>query len=50
MTFELSRVIRPEVRALAAYAAPRLDSERVKLDANESPFALGEAIRGALAA
>jgi histidinol-phosphate aminotransferase len=51
MTFDLSRVIRPEVLALRAYqveaalgAAPR-----VKLDANESPFALGDAMREELA-
>lgn len=50
MTFDLARVIRPEVRALTAYSAPPPSPERrVKLDANESPFALGEAIRGALA-
>lgn len=50
MSFDLARVIRPEVRALTAYAAPPATTQRrVKLDANESPFALGEAIRGALA-
>lgn len=51
MSFDPTAVIRPEVRALTAYhagpeAAP---GRRVKLDANESPFALGEAIRGAIA-
>jgi histidinol-phosphate aminotransferase len=51
MSFDLRRVVRPEVRALAGYAAPAAAPERrVKLDANESPFALGEAVRGALAA
>jgi histidinol-phosphate aminotransferase len=51
VSFDLARVIRPEVRALQAYEAPVLSAgPRVKLDANESPFALGEAVRGALAA
>ena len=52
MSFDLTAVIRPEVRAQVPYhtgselpAAPR-----VKLDANESPFSLGEALRGELAA
>jgi histidinol-phosphate aminotransferase len=50
MTFDLTRVIRPEVRALTAYSAPPPGPQRrVKLDANESPFALGEAIRDGLA-
>jgi len=51
MTFDPRSLIRPEVRALQAYQAG-LDSapgRRVKLDANESPFALGEGIRGAIA-
>jgi histidinol-phosphate aminotransferase len=52
MTFDLAAVIRPEVRAIDPYhtgpeAAP---GRRLKLDANESPFALGEVLRGALAA
>ena len=51
MSFDLRNVIRPDVQALRAYhagpgAAP---GRRVKLDANESPFALGEAIQGAVA-
>jgi histidinol-phosphate aminotransferase len=51
VSFDLSRVIRPEVRGLAAYEAPPAPAgPLVKLDANESPFALGDAIRGALAA
>jgi histidinol-phosphate aminotransferase len=51
MTFDLNAVLRPEVLAQRPYAvgpAPEPD-RRVKLDANESPFALGEALRGALA-
>jgi histidinol-phosphate aminotransferase len=51
MSFDLARVLRPEVRALAAYhAGPPPTGRPVKLDANESPFVLGEAIRGELAA
>jgi len=50
MSFDLARVIRPEVRGLAAYhTGPGPAGRPVKLDANESPFLLGEAIRGALA-
>jgi histidinol-phosphate aminotransferase len=53
MSFDPTALIRPEVRALFAYhpgpgAAP--GQRLVKLDANESPFGLGEALRGALAA
>jgi histidinol-phosphate aminotransferase len=52
MSFDLAAVIRAEVRAQVPYhtgpaAGP---GPRVKLDANESPFALGEALRGTLAA
>ena len=51
MSFELSAVIRPEVAALHAY---RLElppgGPWVKLDANESPFALGDLMREELAA
>lgn len=51
MSFDLARAIRPEVRALRAYhAGPPPDGRVTKLDANESPFLLGEAIRGELAA
>jgi histidinol-phosphate aminotransferase len=51
MSFDPTQVIRPEVSALTAYAAPAPPGEgQVKLDANESPFALGQAPRGALAA
>ncbi len=52
MSFDLQAVIRPEVRAQIPYhtgleVAP---GPRVKLDANESPFPLGEAVRGELTA
>ncbi len=52
MSFDLHAVVRTEVRAQTPYqtgpeSRPGL---RVKLDANESPFALGEILRGALAA
>jgi histidinol-phosphate aminotransferase len=52
MSFDLHAVIRPEVRAQVPY---HTGSEppaglRVKLDANESPFSLGDALRGELAA
>ncbi len=51
MSFDLTRALRPEVRALTAYhAGPAPTGRPVKLDANESPFLLGEAIRGELAA
>jgi len=51
MSFDLARVIRPEVRALTAYQTGTMPSGRpTRLDANESPFLLGEAIRGELAA
>ncbi|MBI4536484.1 MAG: histidinol-phosphate transaminase [candidate division NC10 bacterium] len=51
MSFDLTRALRPEVRALTAYhAGPGPSGRPVKLDANESPFLLGEAIRGELAA
>lgn len=52
MTFDLAAVIRPEVRGIVPYqTGPANAPDRcVKLDANESPFALGDALRGALAA
>ena len=52
MSFHLDAVIRPEVRAQVPYhAGPEpAPGRRVKLDANESPFALGDALRGELAA
>ena len=51
MSFDLARALRPEVQALTAYHAGTAPAGRpVKLDANESPFLLGEAIRGELAA
>ena len=52
MSFDLAAVIRPEVRAQIPYhTGPEpAPGRRVKLDANESPFALGEALRGELAA
>jgi histidinol-phosphate aminotransferase len=51
MTFDLTAVIRPEVQAIVPYhtGPETAPDRRVKLDANESPFALGEALRGALA-
>ena len=51
MSFDLRRLIRPEVAALRAYhvEAPPGDRPWVKLDANESPFALGSAMREELA-
>jgi histidinol-phosphate aminotransferase len=52
MSFDPAKVIRPEVRALRAYQleTPPGDPPRVKLDANESPFALGDTVRNELAA
>lgn len=51
MSFDLARVIRPEVRALAAYhAGPGPAGRPIRLDANESPFPLEEPLRGELAA
>jgi len=51
MTFDLSAVIRSEVAAMRAYHVeiPPGGPPRIKLDANESPFALGDAMREALA-
>ncbi len=52
MNFDLTKVIRPEVQALRAYhlEIPPGAPPRVTLDANESPFALGDAVREELAA
>jgi histidinol-phosphate aminotransferase len=52
MSFDLAAVIRPEVQAQVPYhTGPEpAPGRRIKLDANESPFALGEALRGELAA
>jgi histidinol-phosphate aminotransferase len=52
MSFDLGAVIRSEVAAIRAYhvAVPPGAPARIKLDANESPFALGDAMREALAA
>jgi histidinol-phosphate aminotransferase len=52
MSFDLGSIIRPEVAALSAYQAgsSAAGPPRVKLDANESPFALGDAVREELAA
>jgi histidinol-phosphate aminotransferase len=52
MSFEPAKVIRPEVQSLRAYQVeiPPGANPRVKLDANESPFALGDAMREELAA
>ncbi len=51
MSFDLQAVIRPEVRAQVPYhtGPDPAAGPRVKLDANESPFALGDALRGELA-
>lgn len=51
MSFDPAKVIRPEVQGLRAYQVeiPPGDAPRIKLDANESPFALGEAVREELA-
>jgi histidinol-phosphate aminotransferase len=52
MSFDPAKVIRPEVRGLRAYQVeiPPGAAPRVKLDANESPFALGDSVREELAA
>ncbi len=51
MSFDLSAVIRPEVAALRAYQVELPPGGlRAKLDANESPFALGDSMRSELAA
>jgi histidinol-phosphate aminotransferase len=52
MSFDLGKVIRPEVASLSAYhvEAPPGGPPPIKLDANESPFALGDAMREELAA
>jgi len=51
MSFDLSAVIRPEVAALRVYHVEMPPGGlRVKLDANESPFALGDSMRRELAA
>ena len=52
MSFDPAKVIRPEVQGLRAYQVEILPGAppRVKLDANESPFALGDAMREELAA
>ncbi len=52
MSFDPRSVIRPEVQALRAYhvEVPSGSAPRVKLDANESPFTLGDSMREELAA
>ncbi len=51
MSFDLTAVIRAEVAALRAYRVERPPAGlRAKLDANESPFALGDSMREELAA
>jgi histidinol-phosphate aminotransferase len=52
MSFDLTAVIRAEVRGMSAYqgAPAGIRHPLVKLDANESPFALGETVRENLAA
>jgi len=51
MSVDLTAVIRPEVAALRAYHVeiPPGATPRVKLDANESPFAPGDSMRAELA-
>lgn len=50
MSFDLTAVIRPEVAALPAYHVEMPPGRlRAKLDANESPFALGDSMRDELA-
>ncbi|MBS0327537.1 MAG: histidinol dehydrogenase [Proteobacteria bacterium] len=44
-----ARTVRQDVLAMSAYAVPKAGS-MIKLDANESPFALPDALRPALAA
>ncbi len=52
MSFDLAKVVRPEVRALSAYSTGLEPRARIlaKLDANESPFPLGDDLRDHLAA
>lgn len=52
MSFDLHRIIRPEVQAISAYHVPPVPPGglRAKLDANESPFMLAETLREDLAA
>lgn len=51
MSFDLSAVIRSDVAALRAYRVEMPPGGiRAKLDANESPFALGDSMRDELAA
>lgn len=45
----IDRIIRPEIRALSAYAVAHADG-LVKLDAMENPFGLPEAVRAEMAA
>jgi len=45
----VAAVVRPEIRALTAYAVAKADN-LVKLDANESPFPLPAALRAKIAA
>jgi histidinol-phosphate aminotransferase len=52
MSFDLSTVIRPAIRALSAYQTGASPPGRIaaKLDANESPFLLRQTVRDRLAA
>jgi len=45
----VAAVVRPEIRALSAYAVPRADG-MIKLDAMENPFPLPEALRARIGA
>ncbi len=45
----VAAVVRPEIRALTAYAVAKADGF-IKLDANENPFPLPEALRAKIAA
>jgi len=45
----VAAVVRPEIRALTAYAVAKAEGQ-IKLDANESPYPLAEALRAKVAA
>ena len=44
---DISRLVKKEVRTLRAYSAKEIPC-RVKLDANESPYDFGPAVRAAM--
>jgi histidinol-phosphate aminotransferase len=49
MTDVMSRLVRPEIAAMSAYQVPSVPGIEVKLDANESPYALPEELQQSLA-